>query len=234
MEITNIKILVISLILSFVASCNNKRNSVNETYYEGTEQLKEQRIYQLSKDTSSYEYTSFYRNGRIKEKGNVVNSQKEGVWQEWYGDGVSRGEIEYIHGDPNVVKRDRKLPEVLLNTDSLKIGSLVKMKVINLYPQDLYGSNINIHPLPDEELNYDAAFIVPENVDTVLIYYKDVLGIRRRQKEKKIKPSEITDPSKYGMTKKQLKELKERGREITIIEESNPVIIIGKFPVCKE
>ena len=44
---------------------------------------------------------SFYNNGKIKESGQLLNGQKDGLWKYWFASGNKKSEENYISGKPN-------------------------------------------------------------------------------------------------------------------------------------
>ena len=44
---------------------------------------------------------SFYNNGKIKESGQLLNGQKDGLWKYWFASGNKKSEENYINGKSN-------------------------------------------------------------------------------------------------------------------------------------
>ena len=214
-------------------ACNNKQ--IKLTYYEDSKQIKEKFEYFTLEDTSTYEYTAFYTNGQIKNKGIVRNSKREGNWQEWYEDGVFRGEFYYEDNTLYMFNEDRKLPEIILYADKLQPHMEVPAKVINLYPDErIFAAGGNLI-----RLDYNNCFdylLIPFNADTVRFFYAHPF-LNDRIDTISIKVSDMTDPWEYAMTEEQLIEFKneyqEEDQEILITKEISKIIELLKVPIEK-
>ena len=44
---------------------------------------------------------SFYKNGKKKESGQLLNGQKDGLWKYWFASGNKKSEENYINGKSN-------------------------------------------------------------------------------------------------------------------------------------
>lgn len=98
-------------IISFVISCNNKKNFQNEYWDDGTYKVKvaetESKLdgvirvvkYFDKGDSTTFWIEKFYDNGQIAEKGKVFNGVKEGAWTYWYKNGNLAVKASYKSGE---------------------------------------------------------------------------------------------------------------------------------------
>jgi len=223
---------VLCLIILSFTTCNNKR--IRFTYYEDSKQIKEKFEYFTVADTSTYEYTAFYSNGQIKNKGIVRKSIKEDVWQEWYEDGVFRGEFYYNKiNQPDKSNENRKLPEVILCADKLKPNAKVVVKVINLYPNEhIFSAGCNFIRLNNN--NYYDYLLIPSDEDTAILFYAhpflyDEIDMTW------VKASEIAFPGEYAMMEKQLMEINNnfQDQEVLTTKRNAKMIELLKIPIEK-
>jgi len=152
----------------FLCSCKNR--NIEIIYYDDTKIIKEKKIFFYENDTSNYEYTSYYLNGLIRNQGVVCDSKKDGLWNEWYGDGVLRRELYYIAGELDYENEKRKLPEVIFESDSLFFEVENKMKYLNFYPDETFTfAGLMVWSLRNDSC-YDFG-IMPVTMDSAYIIY---------------------------------------------------------------
>jgi len=168
MQKTNKILIVIIILTKLLSSCNSK--NVEIKYFSDVKLIKEQRQFFYTNDTSNYEYTSFYRNGLKESHGIIIDSKKEGIWNEWYGDGILRRKLYYVKGELDYQNENRILPEVLFECDSLLYGVENRMKVTNLYPnENIPFAGMDLWILTNDSC-FDYGFI-PKSADSVYIFY---------------------------------------------------------------
>lgn len=163
-----IRCFIYLLVIPFVISCNN---NVSVTYYDGTKQIKEKRIYLNTNDTTNYDFESYYQNGTLHKKGRVANSKKEGDWTEWYADGVFRRKLTYTQGEYDKFD-EHPIPEVIMAKDSLIINKWMPIKIIHMRPSDWF-STINAEIQPPQDRDLYSCELKADGIDSVkVIYYK--------------------------------------------------------------
>lgn len=222
---------ILSVIILLFVTCQNKQ--IRLSYYEDSKQKKEQFTFFSLEDTTSYEYTSFYKNGQIKNKGTVHNSKKEGNWQEWYEDGVYRGEFYYENNSLYMFNEDRILPEIILYADKLQPYEEVVAKVINLYPdEDIFTAGGNFIRLKNN--NYFDYLLIPPDEDTVRFFYSHPF-VYDKIDTILIKASDLTDPKEYGLTDEELIDFKKRyqDQEVLTTKREAKMIELLKVPIDK-
>ena len=85
-------IITLSFVLSsFFISCSQK---VETQYYDTGE------VYRTEKRINKHETEvhTYFKNGNIVEKGMMYDSLREGRWNDYYNDGVLRGELNFSKG----------------------------------------------------------------------------------------------------------------------------------------
>ena len=127
----------ISIVLYFVLlylfiSCNQKEvktEYVEVQHYEtGEVHIAEKKI-----NEREFEVRYYYRSGQILTEGMVRDSLREGAWNEYYNDGVLRGEIVFSKG--RVVSENIKYPIILDfkdNPSEFKIGNTYKFRTLGV------------------------------------------------------------------------------------------------------
>jgi hypothetical protein len=224
------RLIYIVVLLGFI-SCNNfkKDNSKIITYYyEHPDCPQEKRIFENKQDTTSYKFISYYMNGQIESKGEVIHSKKEGIWQEWYADGMLRREVEYVNGEVNLFNEKRQIPLLVFSSDSLITGKKTFIKFINSYPSDgLSCSNGMIMGLKDKSC-YDFV-ITPFDADSMRFYYDCVWCQSEKVDTITLPISEMTDISEYGLTEDDIK----GQSSVLIISNSVKPIVLKTLPIHK-
>jgi len=136
----------ISIVLYFVLlylfiSCNQKEvktEYVEVQHYEtGEVHIAEKKI-----NEREFEVRYYYRSGQILTEGMVRDSLREGAWNEYYNDGVLRGEIVFSKG--RVVSENIKYPIILDfkdNPSEFKIGNTYKFRTLGV--SAFYGCMTN-------------------------------------------------------------------------------------------
>lgn len=221
----NSKAVIFAVVFILLSACNN-RNVVVE-YYEGSKQIKEQRQFYYDNDTSNYEYTSFYMNGQMRNQGMIVYSRREGVWKEWYGDGMLHRELYYTEGELDVKNEQRKLPEIIFEADTLFVDTETRMKVLNIYPDELMPFvGLYMRSLPNDSC-YDFV-IMPSSTDSAIIFYFSPVLLERTDT---VYLKDISDPKQYGLTDEEFERLKDVNPDFKIINEVAKMLAIKKMPV---
>jgi len=118
------KKIFVFILMVIVVSCGQE--TAQYSYYPSGE-VAEKKLFSNKKDTSTYLLTEYYRNGQIKNQGNVINSLREGVWNEWYADGDILWSAKYING--YLQPSDTIGYPKFLFSDSLIAGKLINMRV---------------------------------------------------------------------------------------------------------
>ena len=121
----------IFIALSFMSpflfiSCNQK---VEKQYYETGE------VYKTEKRISEHETEvhTYFKNGNIVEEGIMYDSLREGQWNDYYNDGVLRGELIFNKG--KVVKENIKYPirlDFKDNPAEFKTGNSYQFRVLGI------------------------------------------------------------------------------------------------------
>ncbi|HCC52640.1 MAG TPA: hypothetical protein DEQ30_11770 [Porphyromonadaceae bacterium] len=218
-------IILMALFLFGLYGCRDK--SIEIIYYENSKQVKEQRQFFLSSDTSYYEYTSYYLNGRMKSQGMVIDMKREGIWREWYGDGMLRRELYYADGELNFENENRKIPEIIFESDSLFLNVKTKMKVLHIYPDETMPfTGLNMWRLTDDSC-YDFG-IVPWTTDSVQIFYFSPVLSERIDT---ICLKDIHNPEQLDLTDEEFKELKEFNPDLKITNRVSKMITLKKVAV---
>ena len=153
-------------VLIVMVSCNSNTQC---RYYSAGE-LKEKKVFIEKKDTSSYLLTQYYPNGQMKNQGNIINSKREGMWNEWYADGSLLWTGEY---DDDYRLQSKTLGHTkLLLSDSLIPNKPVYLRVtiegIHRENLRLAVTNGQIYKTDDNTL-YDYV-IVPNKSGIMKIY----------------------------------------------------------------
>ncbi|GHT41235.1 hypothetical protein FACS189437_07870 [Bacteroidia bacterium] len=219
----------IVILLGFI-SCNHlKKDNSEVTYYEHTNNPKEERLFENQKDTTSYLFISYYLNGQVESKGEVINSKKAGTWKEWYADGRLRREAEYVNGEADLFNEKRQIPLLIFSSDSLIVGVQTFVKFIHSYPSDgLACSNGMIMGLEDKS-SYDFV-ITPFDADSMRFYYDCVWCQPEKTDTILLMVSEIKNLSEYGLTEDDI-----RGQSsISIISNNVESIVLATLPIHKK
>ncbi|MDR3340304.1 MAG: hypothetical protein LBT25_09500 [Candidatus Symbiothrix sp.] len=216
------KYILNGLFLFLFISC---QSVAEKEYFEGTNVVKLEKIYS-AKDKSAYTLITYFDNGRIKETGQIIDNKKEGIWKEWYADGMLRREIEYENGEVNIFNENRQLPILIFSSDSLITGVQTFIKFTYSYPSDGLACNNGIIMGLEDKSNYDFV-IIPSEADSMRFYY-DCVWCQPEKADTIIVPvSEITDLSEYGLTEDDVKDRS----SVTIISGNVKSIILGTFPI---
>lgn len=223
----NKSLIFVCVVLSCLFSCNNNR--VKSVFYENSKQIKEQYRFFDNADTSNYEYLSFYHNGQKKSEGMIVASRKDGVWKEWYEDGVFRGEFEYNKGQPVY---SRKLPVVILDQDSIFAENRVKIKVLNLYPDQTIVSDGMIYHLK-EDPNYDYEVIPFPHTDSLGFYFFSPF-IFDKADTIYIDISDVHEPEKYGIGQGEFEYMKSENIGVKLIEQQRKMLTLKKVAIYEK
>ncbi len=113
-------------------------NNCKRYFYQNSNKLREERVYQIKGDTADYDLKTYYTDGQISSKGQVKNSNKIGFWQEWYVDGTLKWKGNYENN-----RRKLKIPvsgaKVILMDSLLKKDqfSQLRIKVEGIHPNDI-------------------------------------------------------------------------------------------------
>jgi|GEM_PF-1803600 len=187
--------------------------------------ISENKMYPNPNDTSTYFFTSYYSNGKIKLDGFVKNSRKNGTWTEYYKDGNLRRNIYYNNGLIDDLNKERPLPTIIFDSDSLKVGVKTNIRAINLYSHEILSCKNGIISSYGGENDLFDFFVIPENTDSlsILYYRKDSL----ENDTLILKVSEIKDPSRYGLSKADI----EGKSSVTVIAIKPRVIPLAILPV---
>jgi hypothetical protein len=133
------KYLLLSLLLFILTACQQK--TVNRYYDTGELWYEKHYLY---KDTNTILVKEYYKNGVLKEEGNIKRGRfPDGHWKEYYSDGVLKYEGDYSNGRillanysidgtwPNLeyIAKNMKC-EVLENTGTLKVGQQLKLRFL--------------------------------------------------------------------------------------------------------
>lgn len=180
-------------------------------------------------DTSHYEYKSFYHNGQKKSEGMIVASKKDGIWKEWYEDGVCRGEFEYCKGQPIY---SEKLPVVILDKDSIFAETRVKIKVQNLFPDQKILSDGMIYHLKDDP-NYDYEAMPFPHSDSLGFYFFSPF-IFDKIDTVYIDISDVHEPEEYGITQEEFEYMKAEDIGIEFVKQQRKMLTLKKVPVYKK
>jgi len=160
-----IKITIV-IVLIVMVSCNS-----NTQYrYYSTGKLEEKRVFIEKKDTSTYLLTQYYPNEQMKIQGKVINSKREGVWNEWYADGSVLWSGEYNDGY-RLQSKTIGYTKLLLS-DSLAPNKPVLLRVYieGIHRKDLrIGVTNGLIKLAEDNDLYDYV-IVPEKSGIMKIY----------------------------------------------------------------
>ena len=222
---------IFALFILLFITCQNKYTQVS--FYENSSQQKELFEFFSLEDITSYEYTSFYKNGQIKNKGTVRNFKREGNWQEWYEDGVFRGDFLYENNFLDMHNENRKLPEIILYSDKLQPNTEVVAKVINLYPEEyIFCAGGNFIPLRNN--NYFDYLLIPSYEDTVIFSYFHPF-LYDNVDTTFIKASDIKIPEENPQAHEKLIEYKNQypdGEVITVKKEAKLIDLL-KVPIDK-
>lgn len=219
-----IKSVIIFLFFTSIAiSCQDKNTHIS--YYENNNP-KERKIFLASNDTTTYFFTSYYPNRKIRLEGFVQNSKKHGDWKEYYIDGALRRNIYYDdNGLIDDLNKKRLLPTLIFDSDSLKVGIKTNIRAINLYSHEILScKNGIISSYGGKDDLYDF-YLIPENTDSISILYysKD----SPQNDTLKLDVSEIKDPAKYGLSQSDI----ENRESITIVTIHPKIIVLAKMPV---
>ncbi len=171
--------IIIATSLFFLGACNQPK--VN---YYSTGEIRETFLYADKNDTASFEYTSFYKNGKTSSQGNVVKGEKVGKWTEWYADGVVKwsGDFDSIYD----FYRESYNYKFLLEHEVLKVNQATRCRVniegiyyefigmftsngtvMRLYDDDLYDFVIT----PDKKGEEIVGIFLPGNINIAKIKY---------------------------------------------------------------
>ena len=221
----NSMVMILFLFIFFLPSC--KHTKIEVIYYEGTKQIKEQRQFFFENDTSYYEYTSYYLNGQMKTQGMLIDQKKEGMWKEWYGDGMLHRDLYYVDGELDLKNENRKLPEVIFESDSLFLDVETRMKVLHIYPDELMPfAGMFLQRLTDDSC-YDYR-IIPWTTDSVYIFYFSPILF---DKIDTIYLKDIHTPERLKLTNKEFEELKEFNPDLKIPSKRRKMITLKKTAV---
>ena len=219
------KILIVIIFAQLLSSCINKNVAIK--YFTDAKLIKEQRQFFDKNDTSKYEYTSFYRNGLKESQGHIIDSKKEGIWKEWYGDGMLRRELYYVKGELDYENENRRLPEVIFECDSLFFDVENRMKVTNLYPnENIPFAGMHIWRLTNDSC-YDYGFI-PRSTDSVYIFYFSPIQFSRIDT---IFIRDIMTSEEIGFSKEEFERLQKKEPDYMIIKKNNEMIILKQAAV---
>lgn len=162
-------IVILVVILFFSGACGNK---VEKSYYDSG-QIKEQRSLNARKDTLNYYVVQYYRNGQKKSEGRIVNGNRDGYWEEWYGDGDVKWRGDYLDG----VREHRILTDIkssIMFSDNVLIKgkeTYLRIVVEGIHPEDFISacSNGVFRRLWDNDnFNY---VIIPEKPGNIRFYF---------------------------------------------------------------
>ncbi len=217
-------ILIIILVFLFLYACKN--GNVETIYYDNTKRIKEQRLFSFDNDTTHYEYVAFYQNGRIKSKGMIIDSQKEGLWEDWYEDGMLRRKVSYVDGEPDIRNTSRILPEIIFENDSLFLDEEAKFKVLNLYPNESLVGNVIISDLYNDPC-FDMV-IKPTSTDSIFIGYFSSYEYSRIDTTHL---KDIKDAKRLKITDERFEELKRENPNFILIEKTSKSIILKRAAV---
>jgi len=214
------KIAFLYVILLF--SCTSPH--VELKYYEGTDVVKEERIYRLE-NRGTHEYIGYYPNGQIQERGMIIDSKKEGTWERWYADGIFRGEIEYVTGEEDRWNEKRKIPILVFDTDSLVVGKKTQIKLIHVYPSDGLSCNYMFADLEDKSY-YDFA-VIPSGADSIRFFASCVWCPPAETDTVTVFKSDTDSLLKYGFTEEDFEEQE----SMTVVFNRVKTLELGAFPV---
>jgi hypothetical protein len=107
-------------------------------------------------DTAMYYLVTYYPNGIIKERGFIKRMKKEGLWSDYYNDGIVRGMLYYEEDSIIRPKSPILVSTVLFEDNQLKLGKRTRARVGNLFPTDKLSvsDNVRMEKLKDNS-EYD-------------------------------------------------------------------------------
>ncbi|MDU1904810.1 MAG: hypothetical protein E6772_08505 [Dysgonomonas sp.] len=140
-------------------------------------------------------------------------------------DGFLRRKIYYNNGEIDFRNKEREIPMLVFDSDSLKVGIKTNIRAINLYSGEPLSSNNFIEPSKEKGL-FDFV-IVPSNKDSVHFYYYHPYIMDGKPDTVKIKASELKNPSEYGLSEVDIK----NNRLVSIIRKKSKVITLVSLPV---
>jgi|GEM_PF-2174427 len=145
----------ILFILILALSCKNNGYEEIE-YYSDTEIIKERREYPDNKNDSTFYATEYYKNGKVKAEGWVLDFRSEGEWKYYYADNEFRRFIFFNYGIPEYDHPNKVIPQIIL-TDSLQVGKKTCMRVINLYPDQSFSciGNVKLKRVENDLYDYE-------------------------------------------------------------------------------
>jgi hypothetical protein len=164
------KSFILSLILFFFISCN-QRNEVKIEYYDTGEIFKTEAII----NNHEHYVRLYFKNSNLMQEGMLLDSLKEGSWKAYYSDGVLKGEL--IFSKNQFVKDIVGHPIILDFKDSpteIKAGLEYPFRVLNAgqfviaMPIKILGDYQRL--VEDENLPY-TYLLVPRKAgtDTIMI-----------------------------------------------------------------
>ena len=160
------KILDFIIFIITIVSC---KPETQYRYYPSGE-ICEKKEYFNKKDTSSYILTQYYPNQQKKMQGDVINNNKEGIWNEWYSDGDLLWIGKYFNNHrqpPNTIGYP-----IYLFSDSLIVGTPVYLRVSlpEVHREDLgFGCTGSISVVQHHLDLYDL-IVIPEKQGYMKFY----------------------------------------------------------------
>jgi len=164
-----VNICSILILIILMASCIKKTEKVN---YD-TGQVKEERVYKERNDTTKYYSTSYYLNGQIKSKGNIVGGSRVGEWHEWYADGSIKWNGDYYDGIRKFQIPSIN-PKIIFEDSVLRKGipTNLKVHIEGIHPEDIaVGCNNGIIKATDRKELFDCKLIPARNGVLKLIVF---------------------------------------------------------------
>lgn len=171
---------IIILTLSIIA-CNNDSDSTTIKEYFTNGEIKNS--LKVIND-SCFEYSEYYMNGTLKEKGTICNEIKQGIWEEFYADGEEKWKGEFIDGErdlPLIPDNAKPLLTFESGEEYLIKGEKTKARltVEGFHPEDysLFGTNCIVKFLQDSIYNVEITALERKPIKLNL-GYKAPDGIR--------------------------------------------------------
>ena len=162
---TLILVCCIAAILS--TACENK----TKRYYYDSGEIKEERILSQKSDTSTYILESYYKNGQLKAKGQVVKGVNNGLWQEWYSDGAFKWTGKYVDGIRIIKNIPPKATIKLKNTDLIAgVKTSLKISIKGIHPSDILLGCTNAILKVSEDQAYDFD-VTPQQSGQIRFYF---------------------------------------------------------------
>jgi antitoxin component YwqK of YwqJK toxin-antitoxin module len=163
--------ITVILILIFFCGCN----SATKEYYPSGAIMREIKHVNDSTDF----VISYFENGIVKSKGNLLNGVQEGNWTEYYQSNEIKWKGEYKNGVRKYVDENYNV-EVLFDKEYINLSKGIdynlKVRINNVHPEDIAIATTN-GEIKLSSIETGTYTLTPENEgDLILIIYTTYSG----------------------------------------------------------